>query len=106
MSLAYELPHKLTNDFRLSIFGNYKILEKFQNWVETEPSTKSPSQKLNFGNSRQKTHKSRYNSFVVLPNFIGFLYFVLYFVQDCSFNSEKAIFKAESETIYGSNDHL
>ena len=30
------------NDLRLRILGNYKILRKCQNWMETEPSTQSP----------------------------------------------------------------
>ena len=32
------------NDLRLRILGNYKILRKCQNWMETEPSTQSPFQ--------------------------------------------------------------
>ena len=42
-----------------------------------EPSAQSPFQKLNFGSSSQKTCKSRYQTFLVLSNFTGFLYFVL-----------------------------
>ena len=74
-SLVYELPHELSNNLRLRILGNKEILEKSQNlggdiWVE------SPFQKLNFGNSSGKIRKNRYQTFVVLSSFTGFLYFV------------------------------
>ena len=36
----------------------------------------SPFQKLNFHNSSQKTRKSTYQTFLALPNFIRFLYFI------------------------------
>ena len=39
-------------------------------------STQSPFQKLDFRNSSQKVHKSRYQSLLVLSNFTGFLYLV------------------------------
>ena len=35
-----------------------------------------PSMKLNFGSSSQKTLKSRYQTFLVLSSFTGFVYFV------------------------------
>ena len=75
-NLVYELPHELPNDLRLRILGNKKMLVKSQIWVETQPSTQSPFQKLNFGSSSQKTRKSRYQTFLVLSSFTGFLYFV------------------------------
>ena len=56
--LVYELPHELPNDLKHRILENQKILEKSQIWVE--PSAQSLFQKLNFGNSNQKTRKSRY----------------------------------------------
>ena len=50
------------------------MLGKSQIWVET--SAQSPLQKLRFGSSSQKTRKSRYQTFLVLSSFTGFLYFV------------------------------
>ena len=44
--------------------------------METESSTQSPFQKLNLGNSSQKTHKIRYQNFLVLFTFTGFFYVV------------------------------
>ena len=75
-NLVYELPHELPNDLRLRILGNKEILGKSQICVETEPSTQSPFQKLDFGNSSQKTRKIRYQTFLFLSGFTGFLYFV------------------------------
>ena len=68
-NLFYELPHELPNDIRLRILGNKKILGKSQ--------AQSPLQKLKPGNSRQKTRKSIYQTFLVLTSFTEFLYFVL-----------------------------
>ena len=45
-------------------------------WVETQPSSQSSFQKLNVGNSCQKTRKIRYYIFEALSNFTVFLYFV------------------------------
>ena len=70
-NLVYELPHELQSDLRL---GNKEILGKPQIWVQ--PSTQSPFQKLNFGNSSQKVRKSWYQTFLFLSSFTGFLYFV------------------------------
>ena len=70
------MPHELANDLRLRILGNKEMLGKSQIWVETLPSAQSPFQKLNFGNSSQKTRKSRYQIFFALSSFTGFLYFV------------------------------
>ena len=67
-------PHKKKK--RLGILENKEISRKSQIWVETQLSAQSPFQKLNFGNSSQKTHKSRYQTFLVLSSFIGLLYFV------------------------------
>ena len=41
-----------------------------------QPSAQSSFQKLNFGNSSEKTRKSKYQTFLVLSSFTGFLYFV------------------------------
>ena len=53
----YELPHELPNDLRLRVLENYKILGKYQLWVETLPSAQSTFQKLNFVNSSRKHAK-------------------------------------------------
>ena len=68
--------HELPNDVRLRILGNKAILGKSQIWVETWPSAQSSFQKLNFGNSSQKTRESKYQNFLVISSFIGFFYFV------------------------------
>ena len=44
--------------------------------METQPSAQFSFQKLNFGNSFQKTHKIREQIFEVLSNCTVFLYFV------------------------------
>ena len=71
-NLVYELPHELPN--HLSILGNKEILGKYQIWAEK--CGQSPLQKLNLGNSSHKTCKSRYQTFLVLFSFTGFLYIV------------------------------
>ena len=74
-NLLYEWPHELPNDLRLRILGNKKILGKSKILVETQPSAQSSFQKLNFGNSSEKTRKNRYQTFLVLSSFTRFLYF-------------------------------
>ena len=59
---------RAANDLRLRILGNKEILRKYQIWVEPL------FQKLNFGNSSQKTRKSRYQTFLNLSSFTGFLW--------------------------------
>ena len=44
--------------------------------VETWSIDQSPFQKLNSGNNSQKVWKNKYQSFLVISNFTGFLYFV------------------------------
>ena len=75
-NLVYDLPHELPKDLRLRILGNKDIIGKSKIWVGIEPSAQSPFQKLSFGNSSQKTHKSRFQIFLVLFSLTGFLYFV------------------------------
>ena len=75
-NLVYELPHELPNDLKLRMLGNKEILGKSQIWVEIKSSAQSPFQKLNFGSSSKKTGKSRYQTFLVLFSFTGFLNFV------------------------------
>ena len=69
---VYELLHELPNNFRLRILGNQEIFEKSQISVETQPSVQSPFQKLNFGNSSQKTRSSRYQTLLYLSIFTTF----------------------------------
>ena len=75
-NLVYDLPHELPNDFGLRVLGNEEMLGKSQIWVGRH-SAQSPLQKLNFGNSIQKTCKSRYETFLAPPSLTGFFYFVL-----------------------------
>ena len=44
-NIVYKLPHRLQNDLRLSILGNYEMLETSEKWVEAEPSTQALLQK-------------------------------------------------------------
>ena len=44
--------------------------------METQSSAQFPFQKSSFGSNSQKTRKSRYQTFLVLSSFTGFLYFV------------------------------
>ena len=60
---------------KLSIYY-LRILEKTQIWAQTQPSGQFPFHKLNFDNSNQNEYKSSYQSFVVLSNFTGLLYFI------------------------------
>ena len=99
-NLVYELPHELPNDLRLRILGNKEILGKSQILVEIQPSAQSPFHKLNFGNSSQKTHKSRYQTFLFLSSFTGFLCFVpdlLPMIVGSKFQLQQTIL------IYGTN---
>ena len=70
------MSNELLNDLRLRILEYKEISGKSQVWVETYSSTQSPFQKLNLGNSSRKTRKSRYQTFLDLSSFTGFLYFV------------------------------
>ena len=74
IQVASRVAKRLKNWDR--ILGNKEILGKSQIWAVTQPSAQSPFHKLNFGSSSKKTRKSRYQTFVVLFSFTGFLYFV------------------------------
>ena len=90
-NLVTWLPHELPNDLRLKTVGNKEILGKSQIWVKTWPSVQSRFQKLNIGNSSQKTLKSTYQTFTFLSSFTGFLYFVptiLSRIVDSPFSNE------------------
>ena len=63
---------KSLNKARHRIIGNYEILEKYRNWVETEHSAKSALQKQNFGCSGQKLCKSRYQIISCCPDLLDF----------------------------------
>ena len=58
------------------ILPNQGILENSEIWLETQFSVQSPSHKSNFGNSSQKTCKSRYQTFLFLPIFTRLLQLV------------------------------
>ena len=70
--MLYESPHQIPSALSHRILENWEILEKSQMWVEMEPSVQSSSQKLNFCNTSQKIHKSRYQSIVVCPILLNF----------------------------------
>ena len=71
-NLVYELPHELPNNLRLKDLSKEGNIRKISNLGGAQ----SPPQKLNLGNSRQNTRKSRYQTFLALSSFTGFLYFV------------------------------
>ena len=75
-NLVYELPHELPNGLRLRILGNVELLGRSQIWLQIQPSNQSPLQKFNFGISIQRACKSKYQTFLVLSSFTGFLNFV------------------------------
>ena len=63
--LVIELSHELPIDSRLKDL-------KF-GWIHSvQPSVQSPFQKLNFGNSSQKTRSSRYQTLLYLSIFTTF----------------------------------
>ena len=74
--LGIRVASRVAERLKTKDIRNKKILGKSQTWMETQPSAQSPFQKLNFGSSSQKTPKSRYQTFLVLSSFTGFLYFV------------------------------
>ena len=45
VKFVHELPHRLSNDFRLTIIKNLEISGKSQNWLEVEPSVQYPFEK-------------------------------------------------------------
>ena len=44
-NFVINLPHEVPNDISLGILGNYEVLGKILNWIETEFSVQSPFQK-------------------------------------------------------------
>ena len=54
-NLLYDLSHELSNELRLRILGNQEIAGACEIWVEIQPSAQCLFQKLNFGNTNQKT---------------------------------------------------
>ena len=46
VNLVYELLHELPKDLRFRFLGSQELSEKSQIWMETEPSTQSPFNKL------------------------------------------------------------
>ena len=73
-NLEYELPNELPNDLILRMLENQKIYGKTHICVNSWPSAESPlrNSDLNSKNLR----RSRYQSFLVMRNFTGFLYLV------------------------------
>ena len=77
VNLVYELLHELPNDLRFRFLGSQELSEKSQIWMETEPSTQSPFDKLALVVAvKKKTRKNRYQFFLFLSSFTGFLHFV------------------------------
>ena len=74
-NLVYNLPHESPNDLRLRILRNKEVLGQSQIWVETSPWAVSLLE-IKLGNNSQKLRKSRYQTFLFLSSFPGFLYFV------------------------------
>ena len=73
--MVYELLQELPSDLRLD-FRKLGNIIKIKIWGETYSGAQSPFKKFNCGVSSQKVCKSRYQSFLVLSNLNGFLYFV------------------------------
>ena len=48
---------------------------KYQNLTGDTSQRPVPPSKINYGNNVQNLHKSRYQNFLVLPNFVWFSYF-------------------------------
>ena len=63
-----------------------------QIWVETQRSAQSAFKKSNFGNSNQKACKRRYQNFLTLSNFTGFLYVFLKILSRIVINVSKLAF--------------
>ena len=73
-NLVYELLNELPKDLRLAILGNYEILENRYWWrysIASSLSSRNWTLVIN-----PKIRRSRYQNFLVLSNFTGFLYFV------------------------------
>ena len=68
-NLVYELTHEIQNHLRLKILGIYKILEKYQIWVETKPRV---------------TQKKKIKLFISCPILLDFSILLQIFVRDCS----------------------
>ena len=67
--MVYELTHEIQNHLRLKILGIYKILEKYQIWVETKPRV---------------TQKKKIKLFISCPILLDFSILLQIFVRDCS----------------------
>ena len=88
-NLVYELPHELPNDLRFRILGNWKILEKFQIWVDTQPSAQSPFKNLQIAvkkNAKTDT-KLLFSCPVLLDYSILFQIFCLRLSEQANFRS-------------------
>ena len=65
----------LTNFGRLELLASLEITKCWKN-LKFECRQRPPIKKIHFGNGSQKIRKNRYQSFLVPPSIIGFLYFV------------------------------
>ena len=74
--LGISVISRVAKRVKTRILGNQEMLKKSQIWVETQPSAQSPFRNLNFANNSSKACKSKYQTFLVLSNFTGFLYFI------------------------------
>ena len=77
---VYQVSYELPNDLRLRISGNKEMLGKSQ--IRVQCSAQATLQKLNFGNSNQKTRKGRHYPCLVQPYWISSPY-SKYPAQDC-----------------------
>ena len=41
-NVVYEIPHELSNNLRITTLENQKVFGKFQIWLQTKLSAKSP----------------------------------------------------------------
>ena len=74
-NLVNELPPELPNDLRLRILGNKEMSVKPQSFVDTQPSSQCPFQKLKVDNSSPTTtqqYMSVYQNFLTFSVLLDF----------------------------------
>ena len=72
-----ELPHKLPNDLKLRILGNWET-SRSQNFIELQPSAQSSSQNENFVDTSKKMLENRNSTFPIVRYFTTTLKVVSY----------------------------
>ena len=72
----YELPHELSNYLRLKDLGKLGNIRKIPNLGRDIAQCPVSLPEIKFSNSSQKTRTNRYQTFLALSSFSGFLYFV------------------------------